>query len=91
MTRVGSLSRIRIGTLAIALTVLLTGCVTESTGGLPKPASASDRVQAQLDLARGYLEKGNTERARTSLVLTPQQLAQQGPLAVRLDELVQRL
>jgi type IV pilus assembly protein PilF len=54
--------------LAVMLCALaLAGCVTESSGGLPDPASPSDRVQAQLDLARGYLEQGNTERARASL------------------------
>ncbi len=58
---------IRIGVLAVTVIAVLSGCVTESTGGLPKPASASDRVQAQLDLARGYLEQGSTDRARTSL------------------------
>ncbi len=45
----------------------LSGCVTESTGGLPDPAPPESRVNAQLDLARGYLEQGNTERARSSL------------------------
>jgi type IV pilus assembly protein PilF len=49
------------------LAVFLSGCVTESTGGLPEPAPPESRVQAQLDLARGYLEQGNMERARTSL------------------------
>lgn len=47
--------------------ISLGGCVTESTGGLPDPAPAANRVSAQLDLARGYLEQGNMERARTSL------------------------
>jgi type IV pilus assembly protein PilF len=51
----------------VGLLVTLAGCVTESTGGLPDPAAPPDRVQAQLDLARGYLEQGNTERARASL------------------------
>lgn len=53
--------------LILAVSAILGGCVTESEGGLPDPASAPDRVQAQLDLARGYLEQGNTERARNSL------------------------
>jgi type IV pilus assembly protein PilF len=51
----------------VCVLATLTGCVTESTGGLPDPAAAPERVQAQLDLARGYLEQGNTERARASL------------------------
>lgn len=49
------------------LLLALSGCVTEHTGGLPDPASDTDRAIAQLDLARGYLEQGNSERARTSL------------------------
>lgn len=53
--------------ILMTLMVTLGGCVTESTGGLPDPAPAENRVNAQLDLARGYLEQGNTERARTSL------------------------
>ncbi len=51
----------------ILLIVSLQGCVTESVGGLPDPAPDSARVKAQLDLARGYLEQGNMERARVSL------------------------
>jgi type IV pilus assembly protein PilF len=47
--------------------LLLGGCVTQSSGGLPDPAAPSDRVQAQLDLGRGYIEQGNMERARTAL------------------------
>lgn len=50
-----------------AVLITLGGCVTESTGGLPDPAPPASRVNAQLDLARGYLEQGNMERARTSL------------------------
>ena len=53
--------------LAFTLAFTLSGCVTNSEGGMPGPADPSDRVQAQLDLSRGYLEQGNTERARTSL------------------------
>jgi type IV pilus assembly protein PilF len=47
--------------------VAASGCVTESTGEVRKPASSAERVQAQLDLARGYIEKGNNDRARKSL------------------------
>lgn len=43
------------------------GCVTQSEGGMRDPATPETRVQAQLDLARGYLEQGNTERARKAL------------------------
>lgn len=48
--------------------VLLAGCVTESTGGLPGPAETEDRVRAQLDLARGYLENRDYGRARPPLM-----------------------
>ena len=51
----------------VAVLISLGGCVTESSGGLPDPAPPASRVNAQLDLARGYLEQGNMERARTSL------------------------
>ncbi len=46
---------------------LLHGCVTETTGGLPPPAPVEDRVQAQLDLARGYLEQRDLNRAQPAL------------------------
>jgi len=51
----------------LAFWLVLGGCVTESTGGLPDPAPKSERVQAHLDLARGYLGQGDTDRARTPL------------------------
>lgn len=56
-------------TVLLALVMLgsAAGCVTETTGGLPAPAEAEARVQAQLDLARGYIEQRNMMRARTSL------------------------
>lgn len=57
----------RLGALAILWSVLLSGCVTETTGGLPEPAVAEKRVQAQLDLARGYLENRDYSRARAPL------------------------
>ena len=46
---------------------VVAGCVTETSGGLPAPADAEQRVQAQLDLARGYIEQRNMARAKTSL------------------------
>lgn len=51
----------------LVIWLVLGGCVTESTGGLPDPAPKSERVQAHLDLARGYLAQGDTDRARTPL------------------------
>ncbi len=50
-----------------AIVLLVGGCVTESTGGLPPPAEKQQRVQAQLDLARGYLEKRDWGRAQAPL------------------------
>ncbi len=48
-------------------TLLLAGCVTESSGGIPPPAAADERVRAQLDLARAYLEQGDLNRTRFAL------------------------
>jgi len=42
-------------------------CVTESSGGMPGPAPTDARVQAQLELARGYLEQRDFNRARGPL------------------------
>ncbi|MEZ5549868.1 MAG: type IV pilus biogenesis/stability protein PilW [Pseudomonadales bacterium] len=47
--------------------VLLGGCVTQSTGGLPDPGTTEERVQAQLQLARGYIETGKNDQARRPL------------------------
>jgi type IV pilus assembly protein PilF len=50
---------------ALAVLVLMAGlgaCVMETTGG-PVPASADQRLQAQLSLARGYLESEHRARA----------------------------
>ncbi|MDH3643609.1 MAG: type IV pilus biogenesis/stability protein PilW [Gammaproteobacteria bacterium] len=46
---------------------LLTGCVTSSTGGLPEAAEPEKRVEAHLDLARGYLTNRDYVRARAPL------------------------
>jgi type IV pilus assembly protein PilF len=51
---------------ATLLLVLLAGCVTEGLD-VPEPASKADRVQAQINLARGYLESTDPSRARTPL------------------------
>ena len=53
--------------LAILVSFALAGCVTETTGGLPGPAPKDARVQAQLDLARGYIEQRDLSRARGPL------------------------
>lgn len=50
---------------ALLLSAVLGGCVTTTTG--PTPASDQQRVQARLDLARGYMEAGEFERARPAL------------------------
>lgn len=55
-------------TLAPLLVMTLAGCVTETTGGGLEPAETPERVQAQLDLARGYLEKRDYGRARPPLM-----------------------
>ena len=53
--------------VAQMLALGLAGCVTETTGGGPEPAATAERVQAHLDLARGYLEKRDYTRARPPL------------------------
>jgi len=53
--------------LLLPLVVLLCGCVTTETGGIPKAKSEDDRVKAHLDLARGYLAKADIARARRPL------------------------
>lgn len=49
----------------VSLLGLLSGCVTTTTG--PTPAPVDQRVQARLDLARGYIENGEFDRARPAL------------------------
>lgn len=52
----------------VAIAVLtLPGCITETTGGMPGPKGDDERVKAQLDLARGYIEEGDFSRARTPI------------------------
>ena len=50
--------------IALLTVLLMGGCVTTQSGGLPPPAPKETRVQAQLDLARANLKEGNYERAR---------------------------
>ncbi|MFW6094627.1 MAG: type IV pilus biogenesis/stability protein PilW [Pseudomonadota bacterium] len=49
-----------------AALLLLAGCVTERMGG-SEPAPRSVQLQAQLDLARGYLDQRDWARAREPL------------------------
>ncbi|MEM7101408.1 MAG: type IV pilus biogenesis/stability protein PilW [Pseudomonadota bacterium] len=53
--------------LGLVVSASLSGCVTETSGGLPKPAAVEARIQAQLDLARGYIEQRNISRAKGPL------------------------
>jgi type IV pilus assembly protein PilF len=53
--------------LALLLAFGLTGCVTTIEGGSPQPAPQAQRVQAQLALARGYMEEGDWQNARGPL------------------------
>ena len=55
------------GLILLALSAGMTGCVTESSGGLPGPAPVKERVQAHLELARGYLEQRDFVRAKPPL------------------------
>lgn len=48
-------------------TLLVSSCVTETSGGMPGPAPKATRVAAQLDLARGYLAENDWGRARLPL------------------------
>ena len=50
----------------IPLLLVIAGCVTTQTGGAQKGTTAQ-RLQAQLDLARGYLEQGDVASARRPL------------------------
>lgn len=52
--------------LGACLALLCAGCVTTSTGGFQE-APKSVRLQAHLDLARGYLEHRNWSRAKEPL------------------------
>lgn len=55
----------RWGLLPLLLAAALSGCVTETTERTPAPRSV--QLQAHLDLARGYLENRDYNRAREPL------------------------
>lgn len=63
-----SISPLKLCGLLCLAGLLAAGCVTETTGGLPPPAPTEERVQAQLDLARGYLEQRDLDRAKPALL-----------------------
>ncbi|MBM4203999.1 MAG: type IV pilus biogenesis/stability protein PilW [Gammaproteobacteria bacterium] len=51
----------------LAASLLLSACVTESSGGLPKPAPKAERAEAQLAVARGYIGAASWTNAKRSL------------------------
>ena len=53
--------------LLIAVTLVLGGRAIETTGAIREPALPADRVGAQLDLARSYLEALDYTRALQDL------------------------
>lgn len=53
--------------LWIFCAVLLSACVTTTSGGLPEPAPLERRVDAQLALARAFLSERDFDRAREPL------------------------
>ncbi len=61
------LGRVRRFFLVVLTGLTLSGCITEITGGMPGPAPKEDRLRAQLDLARGYMEKRDWSRAKVPL------------------------
>lgn len=58
------------GVWAVALClvcVVLSGCVTTVEGNAIEQGTDAERVKAHIELARGYLEENNFQRARTPL------------------------
>lgn len=56
--------------VGVLVTTLLAGCATSSSAPdstIRPPAPTAERLAAQLDLARGYLEQGDLARARPPL------------------------
>ncbi len=49
--------------VCVLLAGVLAGCVTTTEGDIPRQSSVPERVTAQLQLARGYLDKGDVVRA----------------------------
>jgi len=51
----------------LLLTMLLAGCVTQSSGGLPEPAPKAERAKAQIAVGRGYIGIGSWTNAKRAL------------------------
>lgn len=81
-------TKVLVASLALGFSGLLAGCVTtiEGPGGKPEPTS-DERVKARLDLARGYLEKGDTVGAMPSIE-EALEIAPRSPEALALMALV---
>jgi type IV pilus assembly protein PilF len=80
------MTQIRHALLLLVCTFGLSGCITEISGGLPPPAPDSERLQAQLDLGRGYLAQRDWARARgpltSALVIDPKSVETHVLLAI---------
>ena len=59
--------RTHIVAFALSMLMLMAGCVTTETGNGPKTGTQQQRLQAYLELARGYLEKRDFANARRPL------------------------
>jgi type IV pilus assembly protein PilF len=57
----------RVIVVVLAAGSLPTACVTESSGGLPKPAPKAERADAQLAVARGYIGAASWANAKRAL------------------------
>lgn len=51
----------------VCLTVILSGCVTETTGKALRPVDKVKALELHVKLAQGYVDKGNRESARHHL------------------------
>lgn len=51
----------------VCLTVILSGCVTETTGKPLRPIDKAKALELHIKLAQGYVDKGNRESARHHL------------------------
>ncbi len=54
--------------LALIIAFGGSGCITTTSGGMPEPASEESRVNARLDLARGYINADLWSEAKRTLM-----------------------